>query len=466
MLPTDQISNYLYGMSTIRFTHRSDKPDSKGLSAIEMVYQVSGDRKYHRTGEKLLAANWDQETQSAIYIDKKSSKKLDPAPPVELLLLASEATEINSNLDALRRAVADIEKRFELDRVPYSATMVIDALRRIKEDNPKTKKEKPANQVYDYIDKYIEDNKVTRVKGSLSVYKTLSEHLKRFRAATNAIVSFENIDHTFFKEFQRYLLTEAGLRYKNITGLTNTTVAKQLSTLKTFLSYAKASGIDISDKYKLFKIKKEEGAVIALTNDEFHSLFNLDLKKDSPQDHVRNAFCFACATGLRYSDLKQLSWENIKDNEIIINVIKKKKLIPHVIPLTPYSKSILAKYKGKARPLHVISNQRMNDHLKGNDERKLKSICKLAGITEPTKIVRYRGAKTEEKVVPKFELIGVHNGRKTFVTLCLERGMTAEEVMPVSGHENYASFKRYVNITDQRKKIAMSKAWGEIRTPA
>jgi hypothetical protein len=38
--------------------------------------------------------------------------------------------------------------------------------------------------------------------------------------------------------------------------------------------------------------------------------------------------------------------------------------------------------------------------------------------------------------------------------------MTAEEVMPVSGHTSYASFKRYVNITEQRKKEAMAKAWG------
>jgi integrase len=450
-------------MSTIRFTHRIDKPDSKGLAAVELVYQVSGARKYYSTGEKLLEVNWDQETQSAIYIDKKSAKKIDPVPPVDLLLLSGEAIEMNSNLDAFKRSIADIEKRFELDSIPYSATMVIDALKQNK--SPKTKKETPSNQVYDYIDKYVEENKVTRVKGSLSVYKTLSAHLKKFKSETNAVISFGNIDHTFFKEFQIFLLTDGGYRYKNTKGLTNTTVAKQLSTLKTFLSYAKATGIEVSDKYKLFKIKKEEGAVIALTDAEFHSLFNLDLKKDSPQDHVRNAFCFACTTGLRYSDLKQLTWENIKEDEIVINVIKKKKLIPHNIPLTPYSKSILKKYEGKYKPLQVISNQRMNDHLKGNDDRKLKSICKMAGITDPTKVVRYRGAFTEEKVVPKYELIGVHTGRKTFVTLCLERGMTTEEVMPVSGHENYASFKRYVNITDQRKKKAMSKAWGDISNP-
>jgi hypothetical protein len=39
--------------------------------------------------------------------------------------------------------------------------------------------------------------------------------------------------------------------------------------------------------------------------------------------------------------------------------------------------------------------------------------------------------------------------------------MSAEEVMTISGHEDYKSFKRYVNITEKRKKVVMLKAWGE-----
>ena len=37
--------------------------------------------------------------------------------------------------------------------------------------------------------------------------------------------------------------------------------------------------------------------------------------------------------------------------------------------------------------------------------------------------------------------------------------MSAEEVMAIGGWEDYTSFKRYVNITAQRKKVAMQKAW-------
>ncbi|HET8828156.1 MAG TPA: hypothetical protein VFM79_02385 [Pelobium sp.] len=38
--------------------------------------------------------------------------------------------------------------------------------------------------------------------------------------------------------------------------------------------------------------------------------------------------------------------------------------------------------------------------------------------------------------------------------------MSAEEIMTISGHETYESFKKYVNVTEKRKKLVMLKAWG------
>ncbi len=142
--------------------------------------------------------------------------------------------------------------------------------------------------------------------------------------------------------------------------------------------------------------------------------------------------------------------EHIKQDEIKLTVKKTKE--PLTIPLTPFSKAILEKYEALHRPLPVISNQKLNDYVK--------ELCHLAGITEPIEIVRFRGTKREAITYPKYELIGVHTGRKTFSTLSLEKGMSAEEVMTITGHRDYQSFKRYVKVTEQRKKIVMLKAWG------
>jgi len=90
----------------------------------------------------------------------------------------------------------------------------------------------------------------------------------------------------------------------------------------------------------------------------------------------------------------------------------------------------------------------------------LKDLCKNAKINEPIEIVRYKGAERVATVYPKYQLITIHVGRKTYVTESLRRGMTAEDVMACTGHTSYRNFSRYINITDERKKKAVAKAWG------
>lgn len=265
----------------------------------------------------------------------------------------------------------------------------------------------------------------------------------------DAVVAFETINYQFFQSFQRFLLDRSKLvNGVPVPSFNNTTIAKQLSTLKTILNYARIHGIEIPDKYRQFKINRESLEVIVLTSQEFEKLYNYNLTNKKLQQ-VRDIFCFSCGSGLRYSDLAQLKWEHIKDGEIKFTVKKTKESL--TVPLNPYTSAILKRYEGQMRPLPMISNQKLNKYLK--------ELCELAGIDEPIEIVRYRGIKREETIYPKYELIGVHTARKTFATLSLEKGMSAEEVMSITGHKNYQAFKRYVKITEQRKKVVMKKAW-------
>jgi hypothetical protein len=50
--------------------------------------------------------------------------------------------------------------------------------------------------------------------------------------------------------------------------------------------------------------------------------------------------------------------------------------------------------------------------------------------------------------------------RNDMVTLRRIPSMSAEQVMKISGHSDYRSFQRYVNVTEQIKRDAMYKAWG------
>lgn len=426
-------------MSTVRFVLRIDKPNKDGACPIQLIYQISGQRKYFKTKQRLFPQNWEPGEQKAIYLDKKAAKKLLQGVDYDQLPSFREVDETNNTLTSIRKEISNIERRFELNKVVYSPEMVIEQL---DSQTPITKKEAPSNELFAFIDKYIEDHTATREPGSLSVYKSLKNHLQNFQKDKNKKITFDKIDYAFFIEFQAYLI---GTRKLN-----NTTVAKQLSTIKTFLNYARMQGLTILDKYKDFKIRRETLEVIALTAQEFESLFNHDLTGNKRLDQVRDVFCFACVTGLRYSDLQQLKREHIKSDEIRLIVKKTKE--PLSIPLNPYSSAILDKYKDKHKPLPIISNQKLNVYIK--------ELCELVKINEMVEIVRFRGAERTPKTYQKHELISIHTGRKTFATLSLEKGMSAEEVMTITGHRDYKSFKRYVKITEQRKKVVMHKAWG------
>jgi integrase len=234
--------------------------------------------------------------------------------------------------------------------------------------------------------------------------------------------------------------------------LNNTTIAKALSTLKTFLGYARRNGIKVNDSYRDFIIKRAKLEVIALNETEFTALLNMDLSKNKRLDQVRDVFCFSCASGLRISDMEQLKREHIKRDEI--NLIVKKTKTELTIPLNGITSKILDKYKDLNKPLPLISSQKLNTYIK--------ELCKEAKIDEPIEIVRFRGVKRETNTYPKYELIHLHTGRKTFCTLSLEKGMSAEQVMSISGHTDYKSFKRYVDVTEKLKKVVMVKAWGGV----
>lgn len=440
-------------MGTIRFELRPEKKDKDGRSPVRIIYQISGERRFASTSIRLLADYWDVKGQRAMAREKRDIKKLHPTLPTPLYLTSTEIQEINDELASVRIEFLNIERRFEMDQTVYSAAMVIDTY--LQKKGVKTKKEGSSNIVFEFIDRYIADNKATREAGSLAVYRALRKHLEGFETRLKTRITFDSIDHAFFQSFQAYLLSltktdkESG---ETVPGLNNTTIAKQLSTLKTFLNYAKVHGVTVSEKYKTFKIKRESLEVIALTSEEFETLFSLDLVGNKRLEQTRDIFCFACSTGLRYSDLSQLRREHIKEDEIRLTVKKTKEWL--TVPLNKYSKAILDKYAERLRPLPMISNQKLNDYVK--------ELCKLANIDESIEIVRFHGAKRVATIYPKYELIGVHTGRKTFATLSLEKGMSAEEVMTITGHKDYKSFKRYVKVTEQRKKVVMKLAWGGV----
>jgi integrase len=105
--------------------------------------------------------------------------------------------------------------------------------------------------------------------------------------------------------------------------------------------------------------------------------------------------------------------------------------------------------------LRLITNQKLNVYIK--------ELGALAAIEAPTEVIRQYGQTSQpvQETYPKYQLIGCHTGRRTFVTLSIDRDVPSDVVMQATGHRNYRTMQRYNKTTAARQVAASRKAWGE-----
>ena len=89
--------------------------------------------------------------------------------------------------------------------------------------------------------------------------------------------------------------------------------------------------------------------------------------------------------------------------------------------------------------------------------RDVKKLCKLAAIDEEIRVTTYKGNVRTDTIYPKYQLIGTHTGRRTFICFALSSGIPPQVVMKWTGHSDYKSMKPYIDIVDSIKAHSMTK---------
>lgn len=262
-------------------------------------------------------------------------------------------------------------------------------------------------------------------------YQRLQKLLIDFEKYKKKKIIFSDIGINLLGEIFQFMITE--LKFLNDTAY------KNLQYLKTFFTYCYDNKYLLSNEYKNYEtnVKEKDNEVIYLTREELIKLYNLELKNER-LERVRDVFCFQCYTGQRYSDIENITRKQINKEKWNIRTVKNAKTLS--IPLSDYALNILEKYKEFENPLPIISNQKMNKYLK--------ELCKIAGFDEIIITSRKRGTKWIETEKPKYEYIGTHTARRTFVTMKINSGWSAEEIMKVTGHSDYKMVKKYFDIMD------------------
>jgi len=382
------------------------------------------------TGYSIDSDKWDADAQRVKkgYYNKKRESYSD----------------INSYLNKAAYEMEESFKEFEIvDRIPTRQELeeAFDKRMQGKTSIPKIKKKSK------FFEALQEFKRTESIKNSWQ-YSTI----QKFDAMENHIKAYK--PQPRFEDFNDRGLTQYVVTLREKEDLSNETILKQLGYLKWFLKWAAANKYHNVMDYEHYKphLATTDKKVIFLTIEEIRTLIATVIPPEKQYlERVRDVFVFCCFTGLRHSDVYNLRRSDVKDDHI--EVTTKKTADSLVIDLNDVSKKILEKYKDVDFPedkvLPVISNQKMNDYLK--------ELCKIAGFNEEIRITTYKGSERIDQVFPKYELIGTHQGRKSFICNALAAGVPVNVVMKWTGHSDYKAMKPYIDVADSIKAREMNK---------
>jgi len=271
-----------------------------------------------------------------------------------------------------------------------------------------------SDNFYDFMEKEINLLKGMRASGSIAHYKGTLKKLRNFKSK----LFFGEIDYKFLQDFETHLKLKCGL------SLNSRWV--QHKNIKCFLNLAIKKGINnFVNPYKNFKIVKSNPIKTHLTQEEVERLETLYKSGDCsiPQKRVLQHFLFSCYTGLRISDIHQITAEMIQNKTLKIMMQKTKNIEKTIeVPLSKKAIALINK-KDFGEIFQPFTDQYTN--------RALKDIARLTGI--------------KKKVT-------THTARHTFATIFLEIGGSVEVLKELLGHQDIATTMVYVHISDKRKR--------------
>jgi len=218
------------------------------------------------------------------------------------------------------------------------------------------------------------------------------------------------------------------------------TVHKSLSFIRTMIKRAQFQGIVQENPFQYYPLQKKAGVREVLNVDELTSLEKL-YAKGTLKGYQQNAckcFLFACYTGLRYQDVKDLRFENISNEvhkgkkQVFIRITMHKTKDPVSFPLQDRAIALVGEGFKAQKVFRVPSNQVVN--------RFLKEIAEEAGINKK---------------------VTFHVSRHTFATHSLSLEIPLEVISQYLGHHNLKTTQIYAKVQDSVKINYMDR-WNKV----
>lgn len=245
----------------------------------------------------------------------------------------------------------------------------------------------------------------------------------------------EEVDKEFCKNFVSFLKTcPSGRNNKNGGLLSQSTIRFRMESLSGCLNMAVREEIIPQNPYKLLerkeKPKREEEERQFLTIEELKKLMDTPCRYEI----VKKAFLFSCFTGLRYSDMKTLTWDDVHTAaDGCTQYIEKKQVKTR---------------NGVTIPLSNEAKKWMPEQKEGE-----KVVFYELTITQES-VRTVINEWVEAACITKH--ITYHCSRHTAATTLLTLGANLYVVSKIMGHRSIAMTEHYAKIVDAKKIETMN----------
>lgn len=261
----------------------------------------------------------------------------------------------------------------------------------------------------------------SRAKGTFNRYQTVCKHIREFlpHIYKREDIPLKELNLTFINDFEYFLRTVKKCRTNTVWGY--------MIVLKHIISIARNDGRLPFNPFAGYINSPESVDRGYLTQQEIQTLMDAPMKNKT-HELVRDLFLFSVFTGLAYSDVKNLTTDNLQtffDGNLWIITRRKKTNTESNIRLLEVPRRIIEKYKGLTRDNRVFpvpSN--------GSCNKILKEIGKQCGFKArlSTHVARHTNA----------------------TTVLLSHGVPIETVSRLLGHTNIKTTQIYAKITNQK----------------
>lgn len=402
------------------FNLRQSKLDKPTI--IYLVISTNGMKTKISTNVKVYPSQWNYRQYKAIISHRLT--ELDN----------HNNTIVNSKLNEC--TIAFNQAKNYLCQNPKALNQKIDIIKKYiyKVTMSKKRTDSPLQWIFRKL-----EQKTIKESSKITEYRILKSFQEYLNISNINLDNWDKLNLDLLMNYREYLKTRKNKQNKLDE------VSTRNQKIKKIIEYAK-----LAEKEELMDLKKSRISLyefekdlrggnnqIVLKEDEIKAI--LDLKLTGDKEKVRDLFIFQYYIGQRYSDIEQITKDIIKEYKGKKYCILKQKKTGKLAEIILHEKAIeiLEKYNYQLPLIDIYKC-----------DRDIKYIAKEAGIRGKEIISEQRGHEIKEVEKERWELIGTHTSRRSFITHSIAQGKSRTDTQRQSGHTTENSLNKYIKDKD------------------